>query len=297
MRHADALCPQGHHHARDGVCRDSRKPRAADRRSSDPDRSERSDRSSLNHQHKGESFGASIPEFVTPEFVRDEVARGRAIIPEQHQSPRKRTDDHRPQFPGQDQREHRQFGDRVVDRGRGRKDALVDAVGCGHGDGPLDRQEHPRHSRMDTAKFAGADRHRSDLSGTRKGKRQGRGPDVGNLPRHADRAGRAGRRLFHDPRRRSSAVHSDDCQTHDRHRQPRRFDHGEMVPRTSRRELSLHTISRDLRDHADVRRGFQPRRRPATRVDRRRKRRGTICRARHARRTDTRSPGKWIARR
>ena len=29
----------------------------------------------------GESFGASIPEYVTPEFVRDEVARGRAIIP------------------------------------------------------------------------------------------------------------------------------------------------------------------------------------------------------------------------
>ena len=33
------------------------------------------------HQHKGESFGASVPKFVTPEFVRDEVARGRAIIP------------------------------------------------------------------------------------------------------------------------------------------------------------------------------------------------------------------------
>jgi phosphomethylpyrimidine synthase len=29
----------------------------------------------------GESFGAEIPEFVTPEFVRAEVARGRAIIP------------------------------------------------------------------------------------------------------------------------------------------------------------------------------------------------------------------------
>ncbi len=38
-------------------------------------------RDSLNHQHRGESFGASIPQFVTPEFVRDEVARGRAIIP------------------------------------------------------------------------------------------------------------------------------------------------------------------------------------------------------------------------
>lgn len=32
-------------------------------------------------QHKGESFGASIPEFITPEFVRAEIARGRAILP------------------------------------------------------------------------------------------------------------------------------------------------------------------------------------------------------------------------
>lgn len=32
-------------------------------------------------QHAGQSFGASIPGDITPEFVRDEVARGRAIIP------------------------------------------------------------------------------------------------------------------------------------------------------------------------------------------------------------------------
>jgi phosphomethylpyrimidine synthase len=32
-------------------------------------------------QHPGQSFGASIPREITPEFVRDEVARGRAIIP------------------------------------------------------------------------------------------------------------------------------------------------------------------------------------------------------------------------
>jgi len=38
-------------------------------------------RDSLNHQHKGQSFGANIPEFVTAAFVRDEVALGRAIIP------------------------------------------------------------------------------------------------------------------------------------------------------------------------------------------------------------------------
>ncbi|WP_250656613.1 phosphomethylpyrimidine synthase ThiC [Alkalimarinus coralli] len=35
----------------------------------------------LDEQHPGQSFGASIPQQITPEFVRDEVARGRAIIP------------------------------------------------------------------------------------------------------------------------------------------------------------------------------------------------------------------------
>ena len=35
----------------------------------------------ISKQHPGQSFGASIPRVITPEFVRDEVARGRAIIP------------------------------------------------------------------------------------------------------------------------------------------------------------------------------------------------------------------------
>ncbi len=35
----------------------------------------------ITKQHAGESFGASIPHVITPEFVRDEIARGRAIIP------------------------------------------------------------------------------------------------------------------------------------------------------------------------------------------------------------------------
>ncbi|GLB54095.1 phosphomethylpyrimidine synthase [Neptunitalea chrysea] len=33
------------------------------------------------HQHSGNSWGANIPKKITPEFVRDEVAKGRAIIP------------------------------------------------------------------------------------------------------------------------------------------------------------------------------------------------------------------------
>ncbi|APD08201.1 phosphomethylpyrimidine synthase [Flavobacteriaceae bacterium UJ101] len=36
---------------------------------------------SLSKQHEGESFGADIPSKITPEFVRSEVARGRAVIP------------------------------------------------------------------------------------------------------------------------------------------------------------------------------------------------------------------------
>jgi phosphomethylpyrimidine synthase len=35
----------------------------------------------IKKQHKGEHFGASIPDKITPEFVRSEVARGRAVIP------------------------------------------------------------------------------------------------------------------------------------------------------------------------------------------------------------------------
>jgi phosphomethylpyrimidine synthase len=34
-----------------------------------------------NHQHPGQPMGANIPEYITPEFVREEVAAGRAIIP------------------------------------------------------------------------------------------------------------------------------------------------------------------------------------------------------------------------
>ncbi len=35
----------------------------------------------LKEQHPGESFGANLPSAITPEFVRSEVARGRAVIP------------------------------------------------------------------------------------------------------------------------------------------------------------------------------------------------------------------------
>jgi len=44
-------------------------------------RESRQEIAALLAQHPGESFGASIQKIITPEFVRDEIARGRAILP------------------------------------------------------------------------------------------------------------------------------------------------------------------------------------------------------------------------
>ncbi|MBT4835853.1 MAG: phosphomethylpyrimidine synthase ThiC [Methylococcales bacterium] len=41
----------------------------------------RADSEELNQQHAGQPFGATIPKEITPEFVRKEIAEGRAIIP------------------------------------------------------------------------------------------------------------------------------------------------------------------------------------------------------------------------
>ena len=58
---------QGHYHAGNGIYRDPGKPGQA--------RSGELQRNGNGHRHDG------IPDYITPEFVREEVARGRAIIP------------------------------------------------------------------------------------------------------------------------------------------------------------------------------------------------------------------------
>jgi phosphomethylpyrimidine synthase len=63
----------------------------------------------------GQDFGAAIPDYVTPEFVRDEVARGRAIIPNNINHSELRADGDRPQLPGQDQRQYRQLAPSLSD--------------------------------------------------------------------------------------------------------------------------------------------------------------------------------------
>ena len=79
----------------------------------------------------------------------------------QHQPSGIGADDHRPQFPGQNQRQHRQLRRRLLHRGGSGENALGHPMGRRHRDGFVHRQEHPRHARMDSAQFARAHRHRA----------------------------------------------------------------------------------------------------------------------------------------
>ena len=59
-------------------------------------------RNRIDHQHPGQSWGAMTPAFITAEYVRSEVARGRGDHSCECQPSRKRTDDYRTEFSGQD---------------------------------------------------------------------------------------------------------------------------------------------------------------------------------------------------
>jgi hypothetical protein len=155
----------------------------------------------------GESFGASVPAFITPEFVRDEIARGRAIIPANINHA-----ELEPMIIGRNF--HRQLGRHLLGRRGSREDGVGDPLGRRYGDGPLDRAQHPQHARMDPAQFASPHWNCADLPGAGEGRRRPRQARLGMLQGHADRAVRTGRRLFHHPRRRAARL----CAAH---RQPR----------------------------------------------------------------------------
>lgn len=57
----------------------------------------------------------AIRENVSPEFVREEVARGRAIIPSNINHPESEPDDYRAKFPCENQCEYREFGRDFLD--------------------------------------------------------------------------------------------------------------------------------------------------------------------------------------
>ena len=222
------------------------------------------------HIRDGEDFGASIPDYVTPEFVRDEVARGRAIIPNNINHPE--TSRWRSAATSSSRSTPTSAIRAVASDVAAEVDKMVWSIRWG-ADTVMDlshRPQHPRHPRMDHPQLARPDRHRPHLPGAGEGRRRRRGPHLRNLPRHADRAGRAGRRLFHHPRRGPPALRADDRQPRHRHRQPRRIDHGQMVPLPPQGELPLREFRGHLRADEGLRHRLQPRRRPPPRKHRRR---------------------------
>ena len=189
--------------------------------------------------------------------------------PQQHQPPGVRADDHRQGLPGEDQRQHRQLGRDQLHRRGGGQTAVGHPVGRRHRHGPVHRRRHPHHPRMDHPQLPRPDRHRAHLPGAGEGQRRSQRADLGDLPRHRDRAVRAGRGLHDHPRRRAAALRAADRQPGHRHRVPRRLDHGRLVPGAPPGELPVHALRRAVRNLRQVRRRVLPGRRPAARVRRR----------------------------
>ena len=137
----------GRHHQGDGLRRRARESR--------PQAAARASGSGARRRRELRRIGAAVRDAG----IRAQRGGARARHhPLQHQSRRARADDHRPQLFDEDQRQYRQLGGDLVGRGRSREDGVGDPLGRRHGDGPLDRPQHPQHPRMDHPQRAGADR-------------------------------------------------------------------------------------------------------------------------------------------
>ncbi|GIX18066.1 MAG: hypothetical protein KatS3mg119_2252 [Rhodothalassiaceae bacterium] len=187
----------------------------------------------------GEPFGADLPDEITPEFVRDEVAAGRAIIPSNINHP-----ESEPMIIGRNflTKINANIGNSAVASSVEEEvEKLVWAIRWG-ADTVMDlstgRNIHNTREWIirnapvpigtvpiyQALEKVGGDR---------------RGAHLGGLPRHPDRAVRAGRGLLHDPCRRAARLHPAHRRSRHRHRLARRLDSGQMVPRASPRELPL----------------------------------------------------------
>ncbi len=187
----------------------------------------------------GESFGAAIPAFVTPEFVREEIARGRAIIPANINHP-----ELEPMIIGRNflVKVNANIGNSAVTSSVAEEvEKMVWAIRWG-ADTVMDlstgRNIHNirdwiiRNSPVPIGTvpiYQALEKVDGDPVRTH----------LGDFPRHVGRAGRARRRLFYDPCRRAPRLCAVDRQAHDRHRLARRLDYGALVPLASQGKFSL----------------------------------------------------------
>ena len=148
-----------------------------------------------------------IETHITPEFVRDEVAAGRAVIPANINHP-----EAEPMIIG------RNFLVKINTN-----------IGNSATTSGIDEE----------VEKAGPCRDCPDVPGNGKGERQGRGPHLGTVPGHPCRTVRAGSGLFHHPLRHTAEKHPPGRQPSDRNGKPRREHHIDVVPETSEREFPL----------------------------------------------------------
>ena len=147
----------------------------------------------------GESFGASVPAFVTPEFVRSEIARGRAIIPCNINH-----GELEPMIIGRNflTKINANIGNSAVTSSVEEEvDKMVWSIRWG-ADTVMDlstgRNIHTTREWI-LAQCADSDRHRADLSGAGEVRWRSRQADLGALQGYPDRTVRTGRRLLHHP--------------------------------------------------------------------------------------------------
>ncbi len=192
-------------------------------------------------------------ESLPAETVREEVARGRMIIPANIRHVEAGAHGDRRRGEVQDQLQHRQLLHHFQHRPGTGKAAHLGPLRRGHGDGPLHRRRHPRNSRGDSARSPvpiGTVPIYEALARVQQGAR----PDRGNHAGSHRGAGRAGRGLHDHPRRRAARAHSPDAQAHYRHRQPRRRHHGAVERGKQPGEFSLHPLRGHLQDFPEIRR-------------------------------------------
>lgn len=179
----------------------------------------------LRQQHAGEGFGAHLPENITPEFVRDEVAAGRAIIPANINHP-----ESEPMIIGRNflVKVNANIGNSAVTSSIEEEvEKLVWSTRWG-ADTVMDlstgRYIHETREwilRNSPVPIGTVPIYRAleKVNGIAENL-------TASLPRYPAGTGRARRRLLHDSRRRTVALRPDDGEAPDRYRLARRLNHG-----------------------------------------------------------------------
>lgn len=127
-----------------------------------------------------------IETHITPEFVRQEIAAGRALLPANINHP-----EAEPMIIGRNflVKINTNIGNSATTSGI--EEEVEKALwsckwGRRHADGPLHGREHTRNARMDYPQLSRSRGHCPHLPGIGESERQGGRPHLGNLPRHLD---------------------------------------------------------------------------------------------------------------